>query len=96
MATSSRRIAELEAHKAELDSQIKAATPDKDAGEDGDDAEAGDDDEPNAVDEAQLKAWKKELTAVKKDIKAKNESFTRATERGGRWAGTEAAPPSCC
>jgi type I restriction enzyme M protein len=36
-------LAELEARKAELDSQIKAATPDKGAGEDGDDAEAGDD-----------------------------------------------------
>jgi type I restriction enzyme M protein len=27
------------------------------------------------VDEAQLKAWKKELTAVKKLLKAKNDSF---------------------
>ena len=61
-------LAELEARKAELDSQIKAATPDKGSGEDGDDAEA-DDDEP-AVDEAQLKDWKKQLAALKKDIKA--------------------------
>ncbi len=29
----------------------------------------------NAVDEAQLKAWKKELTAVKKQLKAKHDSF---------------------
>jgi type I restriction enzyme M protein len=27
------------------------------------------------VDEAQLKAWKKELAAVKKQLKAKNDSF---------------------
>lgn len=66
-------LAELEARKAELDSQIKAATPDKGAGEDGDDAEAGDD-EP-AVDEAQLKEWKKQLAALKKEIKAKEQGF---------------------
>lgn len=72
-------INELEAKKAELDSQIKAADPKsaKDAdGEDGEAAEveeeAGDE---NAVDEAQLKAWKKELAAVKKALKAKKDSF---------------------
>ncbi|SEJ22229.1 type I restriction enzyme M protein [Azotobacter beijerinckii] len=70
-------LAELEAKKAELDSQIKAATPSK--GEDGDEAdsaeaEAGDDEE-NAVDEAQLKAWKTELAKVKKQLKAKQENF---------------------
>jgi type I restriction enzyme M protein len=68
-------LAELEARKAELDSQIKAATPDKSAGEDGDDAEAGDD-EP-AVDEAQLKEWKKQLAALKKDIKAQEQGFAQ-------------------
>ena len=36
-------LAELEARKAELDSQIKAATPDMGSGEEGDEAEAGDD-----------------------------------------------------
>jgi type I restriction enzyme M protein len=66
-------LAELEARKVELDSQIKAATPDKGAGEDGDEAEAGDD-EP-AVDEAQLKEWKKQLAALKKDIKAQEQGF---------------------
>ena len=72
-------ITELEAKKAELESQIKTAAPAKD-GEDGegtaDDAAAddGDDDEP--VDEVQLMAWKKELVAVKKQLKAKKESFT--------------------
>ena len=73
-------INELEARKAELDSQIKAADPKsaRDAdGEDGDTVEAEDDaDDENAVDEAQLKAWKKELAAVKKALKARKDSFT--------------------
>lgn len=72
-------INELEEKKAELDSQIKAADPKsaKDAdGEDGEAVEAEDEaDEENAVDEAQLKAWKKELAAVKKQLKAKMDSF---------------------
>ncbi|QRM19010.1 N-6 DNA methylase [Dechloromonas sp. TW-R-39-2] len=70
-------ITELEAEKAELDSRIKASSPKDAEGEDGEAAEAAEDDgdEENAVDEAQLKAWKKELTAVKKQLKAKNDSF---------------------
>ncbi len=71
-------INELEAKKAELDSQIKAASPKDAEGEDGegaDDEAAADGDEENAVDEAQLKAWKKELAAVKKALKAKKDSF---------------------
>jgi len=70
-------INELEAKKAELDSQIKAAGPKDAEGEDGEAAEAVDEDaeDENAVDEAQLKAWKKELAAVKKQLKAKKESF---------------------
>ena len=74
-------LAELEARKAELDGQIKAATPDKDAdkgaGEDGDDAEAGQDDDGGepAVDEAQLRDWKKQLAALKKEIKAQEQGF---------------------
>jgi len=70
-------ITELEAKKAELDSQIKAASPKDAEGEDGEAAEAVEDDadEETAVDEAQLKAWKKELAAVKKQLKAKNDSF---------------------
>lgn len=70
-------ITELEAKKAELDSQIKAASPTEAEGENGEAAEAAEDDsdEENAVDEAQLKAWKKELTAVKKQLKAKSDSF---------------------
>ncbi|MEE4680404.1 class I SAM-dependent DNA methyltransferase [Pseudomonas alliivorans] len=70
-------ITELDAKKAELDSQIKAANPKDAEGEDGEAAEAAEDEveEESAVDEAQLKAWKKELTAVKKLLKAKNDSF---------------------
>lgn len=68
-------LAELEARKAELDSQIKAATPDKGAGEDGGETDASDD-EP-AVDEAQLKGWKKQLAALKKEIKAKEQTFAQ-------------------
>ncbi|MEK8078561.1 type I restriction-modification system subunit M [Pseudomonas sp. XK-1] len=70
-------LAELEAKKAELDSQIKTAAPSK--GEDGNEAEGNDaqdgDDEGNAVDEAQLKAWKADLTMVKKQLKAKQQNF---------------------
>lgn len=67
-------LTELQARKAELDGQIKAATPDK-AADDSEDAEA-DDDEP-AVDEAQLKAWKTQLAALKKAIKAQQKSFAQ-------------------
>lgn len=70
-------ISELEAKKAELDSKIKAASPKDAEGEDGEAVEATEDDadEENAIDEAQLKAWKKELAAVKKQLKAKHDSF---------------------
>lgn len=70
-------IHELEAKKAELDSQIKAASPKDAEAEDGEATEAPDEDtdNENPVDEAQIKAWKKELTVVKKQLKAKKESF---------------------
>lgn len=70
-------ITELEARKAELDSQIKAASPKDADGEDGEAAEAAEEDadDENAVNEAQLRAWKKELSAVKKQLKAQKESF---------------------
>lgn len=70
-------ITELEGKKAELDSQIKAVSPKDVDGEGCEDAEAAEDDadEESAVDEGQLKAWKKELTAVKKQLKIKNDSF---------------------
>jgi type I restriction enzyme M protein len=64
----------LETRKVELDSQIKAAMPSKSVGEDGDEAEAADD--APAVDEARIKAWKTQLGAVKKEIKAEEQGFT--------------------
>lgn len=70
-------INDLEAKKAELDSKIKAASPKEAEAEEGEVAEAAEDeaDEENAVDEAQLKVWKKDLAAVKKQLKAKHDSF---------------------
>ena len=69
-------LAALEAQKAELDSQIKAATPSKSETED-EEAEPQTEDETPAVDEAQLKAWKAELTQLKKQLKAKQDNFTQ-------------------
>ncbi|WP_346014548.1 N-6 DNA methylase [Thiocystis violacea] len=77
-------IGELEARKAELDSQIKAASPKNTEGEEGEASESAEesaDDDENAVDEAQLKAWKNELTAIKKRLKAKQKSFTAHLDR---------------
>ncbi len=76
-------IAELDAKKAELDSQIKAADPKapKDAdGEDGD-AEPADENEEEAVDENQLRGWKKDLATMKKQLKAQQASFTEELDR---------------
>jgi type I restriction enzyme M protein len=67
-------INELEAQKAELESQIKAATAVK--GEDGEEAEAEESDDDNLIDEAQVKAWKKALSDCKKQLKAKKDTFT--------------------
>ncbi|WP_024303217.1 class I SAM-dependent DNA methyltransferase [Pseudogulbenkiania sp. MAI-1] len=72
-------INELEAKKAELDSQIKAASPK--GTEDEEDAAAEDADDDNAVSEEQLKAWKKELATVRKQLKAKMDSFTHHLNR---------------
>lgn len=62
-----REIAELEARKAELEVQIKAAT-----------AKPSDDEEDDAepVSEMQIKRWKKELSEVKKTLTAKQDQFT--------------------
>ena len=68
-------MAELDARKAELEGQIKAATPDKASGDEGDEAEPGDD-EP-AVDEAQLMEWKRQFGALKKDFKAQQQGFAQ-------------------
>jgi type I restriction enzyme M protein len=70
-------ITELDAKKAELESQIKAASPKEAAGEDGEDAEAAEDDadEEGAATEEQVKAWKRDLSTVKRQLKAKSDSF---------------------
>jgi type I restriction enzyme M protein len=74
-------ITDLEAKKAELDSKIKATSPKEAEAEDGEAAEVAEEDadeeagEESAVDEAQLKAWKKDLTAIKKQLKVKHDSF---------------------
>ncbi|MNS06028.1 putative type I restriction enzymeP M protein [compost metagenome] len=68
-------ITELEAKKADLDSQLKAAAPKDAEEEEGDSTEAEEGDDENAVSEEQIKAWKKELTTVKKQLKAKHDSF---------------------
>jgi type I restriction enzyme M protein len=70
-------ITELEAKKSELDSQIKAASPKDAEGEEGEAADAAEEDADcdEAVGEAQLKAWRRDLAAVKKQLKAKKESF---------------------
>ena len=68
-------LAELEARKAELEGQIKAATPDKNVSEDGDESNGDDDESP--VDEAFLKKWKQQLAALKKEIKAQELGFAQ-------------------
>ncbi|WP_434150450.1 N-6 DNA methylase [Methylocaldum gracile subsp. desertum] len=69
-------INELEARKAELESLIKAASPKDAEAEEGEAAEAAEEaDDENAVSEEQIKAWKKELAAVRKQLKARKESF---------------------
>lgn len=70
-------ITELEARKAVLDGQIKAGSP-KVAGGENDEAdhETGDDtEEENIADEAQLAIWKRDLAAVRRQLKAMNDSF---------------------
>ena len=66
--------AQLEAQKAEFDGQIKAAAPK--SGDDGDDGEEADDEAP-AVDEAQIREWKAQLAALKKQIKAAQTGFAQ-------------------
>lgn len=67
-------IAELEAKKAELDAQIKAATAAPEEGED-------ESDEAEPVDARQIKAWKADLAAVKKALKVKQDQFTTQINR---------------
>lgn len=83
-------LTELDAKKVELESQIKAASPKETEGDDGEIAE-DEVDEENAVDEVQLKAWKKELTSVKKQLKIKNDSFKQHIDEAVEGLTPEAA-----
>jgi type I restriction enzyme M protein len=65
-------LAELEARRSELESQIKAATQ-KAEGEEDDEPL---DDEPE-IDEAHLAAWKKELGTVRKRLKSRELDFSK-------------------
>ncbi|QQS07513.1 MAG: N-6 DNA methylase [Fibrobacterota bacterium] len=70
-------LAELEARKAELEANLKAAAPQKSEDDEG----ADDPSEEEAVDEGQLKAWKADLTKFGKEIKAKKAGTTEKLER---------------
>lgn len=77
-------IAALDAKKAELDSRIKAADPKTAKDADGEDGNAEPDDvdaDETAVDDAQLNAWKKDLAALKKQLKAQHDSLTDELDR---------------
>jgi len=66
-------LEQLQARKAELDSQIKAAEAGGEEDEDGGDA--GDESSEDGPTEEEVKAWKKQRTAVTKQLKAKQASF---------------------
>jgi len=66
-----KELEQLQARKAELDAQIKAAEADSDEERD-DDADAESDEGPS---EADIKAWKKERTQVNKQLKTKGANF---------------------
>jgi type I restriction enzyme M protein len=66
-------LEQLQARKAELDSQVKAAEA---GGEEDEDSEnAGDETPDDGPSEAEVKAWKKERTTVTKQLKAKQANF---------------------
>ncbi|WP_114835629.1 class I SAM-dependent DNA methyltransferase [Agrobacterium tumefaciens] len=65
-------IVELEARKAELDAQIRAATATQEEGEEND---------ADPVDEAQIRRWRKELAEVNRTLKAKHAQFTDEINR---------------
>jgi type I restriction enzyme M protein len=67
-------MSDLDGRKADLDAQIRAAVPGKEADENAEESEGGGD--SPQVDEAQLKEWKKELTALKKAGKAEEQGFS--------------------
>lgn len=65
-------LEQLQARKAELDSQIKAAEA---SGDEDDETEAADDETDDGPSEADIKAWKKARTQVNKQLKAKQDNF---------------------
>ncbi|WP_319531961.1 N-6 DNA methylase [uncultured Cohaesibacter sp.] len=84
MADFVRELTELEARKAELDAEIKAATATPE-----EDQEENDDADP--VDEAQIKKWKAELTKVKKSLKTRQDAFSETLNREVNGLSPEAA-----
>lgn len=68
-------LAELDAKKVELDAQIKSATTEEIS--DPDEEEGADGTAEPAIDEAQIKEWKLELAELKRQLKAKEQSFVR-------------------
>ena len=66
-----KEIDTLASRKLELEAKIKAASASDDEDEDEDEASE------EAVDAAQLKAWKADLKALKASLKAKNDSLTQ-------------------
>ncbi|WP_104911559.1 class I SAM-dependent DNA methyltransferase [Pseudomonas sp. LG1D9] len=68
-------LAELEARKAELDSQLKIAATSKGEDSDEEDGEVDADDEESPINEAHIKAWKVELANVKRLLKTQQENF---------------------
>ena len=68
-------LEELDGKKAEVETQIKSATTDVDS--DADTEGADDNDAEPTVDEAQIREWKRELAELKKQLKAKEQTFVR-------------------
>ena len=67
-------INDLEARKAELDGQIKATVP-KEGEDEGDEVATEDARSESAADEDQIKAWKRDIAIVRKQIKVRKEGF---------------------
>ncbi|CAE6828534.1 type I restriction-modification system subunit M [Paraburkholderia nemoris] len=67
-------LAELDAKKDGLEAQIRSATAE--ANSDGDD-DGGENDADGCVDETQIKDWKRELADLKKQLKAKEQTFVQ-------------------
>ncbi|MGI9213122.1 MAG: hypothetical protein ACR2HF_11685, partial [Methylococcaceae bacterium] len=68
-------VNQLEVKTADLDSRVTAAAPADTEGEGDESAEVEESDNPQAVDEAQILTWKKELATAKKELKTKKDSF---------------------